>query len=238
MQRWVKLYEKFTEWEWFGNSQMVHVFIYLFLRANTATETYQGIEMRRGQLVTTFAKIAADTHLSPRNVRTCLKNLLTTGEIRQESIQKKYTVITVCNYERYQQPSAPAPQPPQQEPAKEAAAPLPTPQPQPTTIEEQHPERTYKEQMLADDNWMEIMCMRHHFANRATLAGYISRFWLDAACRGKAHSDLRDAKNHFNSWLLIILKNEQNLKNNERTDTQRRGFEVTATSAKDYKTAF
>ena len=223
MQRWVKLYEKFTEWEWFGDSQMVHVFIYLFLRANTATETYQGIEVRRGQLVTTFAKIAADTHLSRMSVRTCLKKLLTTGEIRQERTSK-HTVITVCNYERYQQPSAPAP--------------LPTPQPQTTTIEEQHPERTYKEQMLADDYWMEIMCMRHHFANRATLAGYISRFWLDAACRGKAHSDLRDAKNHFNSWLLIILKNEQNLKNNERTDTQRRGFEVTATSAKDYKTAF
>jgi hypothetical protein len=234
MQRWVKLYEKFTEWEWFGNSQMVHVFIYLFLRANTATETYRGIEVRRGQLITTLSKIAADTHLSRMAVRVCLKKLLTTGEIKQESTSK-HTVITICNYERYQQPSAPAPQ---QKPAKEAAASKPTPQPIATPIEEQHPERTYKEQMLADDYWMEVMCMRHHFANRALLADYISRFWLDAACRGKAHSDLRDAKNHFNSWLLIILKNEQNLKNNEKSNAQRRGFEVTATSAKDYKTAF
>ncbi len=227
MQRWVKLYEKFTEWEWFGNSQMVHVFIYLFLRANTATEKFQGIGVHRGQLVTTLSKIAADTHISLHTVRTCLRKLLTTGEVQLETT-RKYTVITVCNYEHYQQPSTPASQQP-----KHTTQHSPTPQ--------QPPEQSFKEQMLADDYWNEMMCMRHHFANRALLASYISRFWLDAACRGKVHADLRDAKNHFNSWLLIILKNEQNeqnIQNNDKTNSQRRGFEVTATSAKDYKTTF
>lgn len=222
MERWVKLYDKFTDWEWFDNSQMVHIFIYLFLRANVVTEKYHGMEIARGQLVTTLSKISADTHISTQTVRTCLKRLLSTGEITKSSTNQR-TVITIVNYDRYQQPSAPKPA---EVPPPIAATPVSS------------SEEAYKQEMLTDAYWIEVMCMRHHIHPKEKLTDYINRFWLDAVCRGKSHDDIRDAKQHFNSWLLIVIKNEQNQTTNGTTTSQRRGTEVSATSAEDYKTSF
>lgn len=228
MERWVKLYDKFTEWEWFDNSHMVHVFIYLFLRANTRQERWHGIEIGRGQLVTSVAKIAADTHISTQSVRTCLKRLLSTGEIVKKSTNQS-TIITIVNYDRYQQSPVTKPIEQPQEPAQVLPVKPPT---------DKGKEESYKEEMQRDTYWQEIICMRYHIAGVDILKEYINRFWLDAACRDKSHDDLRDAKAHFANWLSIILNNEKKQQANGTTQNRRRGFEVTASSAEDYKTSF
>ena len=229
MGRWVKLYDKFTEWEWFDNSHMVHVFIYLFLRANTQQGRWHGIEIGRGQLVTSVAKIAADTHISTQSVRTCLKRLLSTGEITKQSSNQN-TIISIVNYDSYQQPLAAKPIEEPQEPQEPAPRPKP-----PTNIQA---EAGFKKQMLGDTYWQQIICMRYHIPSVDALKEYIKRFWLDAACRDKSHPNLQEAKAHFANWLTIIINNEQKEKTNGTANIRRRGFEVTATSSEDYKTAF
>lgn len=101
MEGWVLLHRRFLEWEWWDKAEMVQVFLYLLLNANHADQKWRGVRVKRGQLVTSVAKIASDTGLSVQTVRTCIKRLKSTSEITSKSTSA-YTIITICNYGKYQ----------------------------------------------------------------------------------------------------------------------------------------
>jgi len=98
---WIKLHRTFLKWEWLDKSEMVLIWIYLILKANHKDSKWHGIEVKRGQLITSRQNIARDTHLSEQIVRTCLKRLKSTSELTSISTSK-YTILTICNYDRYQ----------------------------------------------------------------------------------------------------------------------------------------
>lgn len=101
MAGWVKIHRKFIEWQWFGNSECVHLFIYVLLKANHADKMWQGHEVKRGQLITSIANLSANTGISQRSIRTLLKKFQNTGEIEVKTTNK-FTLITLCKYECYQ----------------------------------------------------------------------------------------------------------------------------------------
>ncbi|TRZ80530.1 hypothetical protein D4R86_04220 [bacterium] len=101
MEGWIKLYRKFSEWEWFNISEMVHLFIYLLLNANHEDGEWRGIEIKRGQILTGLYKLNDKTKISIQTLRTCLKRLEKTNEINIQTTNK-YSIITICNYESYQ----------------------------------------------------------------------------------------------------------------------------------------
>ena len=101
MEGWVTLYRRFLSWEWFSKAEMVQLFIYLLLSANHTEKKWQGMTIKRGQLLTSIVKIQAATSLSVSTIRTCLKRLETTGETTSETTNR-YTIITICNYDKYQ----------------------------------------------------------------------------------------------------------------------------------------
>jgi hypothetical protein len=97
---WIKLHRKFLTWEWYGKSEMVHLFIHLLLSANHEDGKWRGVDIKRGQLVTGLHSLSKGTGLSIQTIRTSLKNLQKTGEINKRS-NNQYSVITVCNYDSY-----------------------------------------------------------------------------------------------------------------------------------------
>lgn len=99
---WIKIYSKFLQWEWFDCAEMVQVFVYLLLKANAKERCWRGITIGRGQHITSNATMRHDLHLSEQQIRTCLKRLISTGEITTETTNK-YTKITICNYDSYQE---------------------------------------------------------------------------------------------------------------------------------------
>lgn len=101
MGRWIKIYDKFLQWEWFSKAEMVQLFTYFLLKANDRPNSWQGIQIGRGQLLTTNATIRHDLGLSAQTVRTCIKRLITTGEIAYKSTNR-YVIITICKYDIYQ----------------------------------------------------------------------------------------------------------------------------------------
>ena len=101
MTGWIKIHRSFLTWEWFDKAEMVQVFIYLLLKANHDAKEWHGITIERGQIVTSVARIAQDTRLSTRTVRTCLERLKTTNEVTIETTSK-YTLITINKYDTYQ----------------------------------------------------------------------------------------------------------------------------------------
>ena len=100
-ENWIKLNRKFLEWEWYGKSEMVHLFLHLLLNANTVDERWQGMVIKRGQLVTSYDILHTETGLSIRTLRTCISRLIKTGEVEREATNK-FSIITICNYESYQ----------------------------------------------------------------------------------------------------------------------------------------
>lgn len=101
MEGWVTLHRKFLQWEWFDKPEMVQLFIWLLLNANYADKKWQGTVIKRGQLLTTTPKIMEALRLTERQTRTCISRLKSTGEVTVKTTNK-YSIITICNYDRYQ----------------------------------------------------------------------------------------------------------------------------------------
>ena len=99
---WIKLHRKFTKWEWYTDVPVKVLFLHLLLKANHEGERWKGREVERGQCVVGRHKLAEETGLSERQIRTALDKLKNTGEIRTESTNK-FTLITVVNYALYQE---------------------------------------------------------------------------------------------------------------------------------------
>ena len=106
MEGWVTLHRKFLQWEWFDIPEMVKFFIYLLLMAGYSERKYRGIQLQRGQIITSTPIMMKDTKLSEQQIRTCIKRLKSTGEITCKSTNK-FTIITICNYDRYQSEDLP-----------------------------------------------------------------------------------------------------------------------------------
>lgn len=104
MAGWIKLHRKFCKWEWYQKSEMVHLFLHLLLNANYEDGSWEGITIKRGQLVIGRKKISADTGISEQSVRTCMDRLKSTNEITIKSTNK-YSIITILNYDSYQKVS-------------------------------------------------------------------------------------------------------------------------------------
>ncbi len=101
MAGWIKIYNKFLQWEWFDIAEMVQLFLYLLLNANYKDVVWRGVTVKRGQLITSRDKIGKDLRLTERQVRTCLSRLKSTGEISIKATNK-YSIITICKYDEYQ----------------------------------------------------------------------------------------------------------------------------------------
>lgn len=99
---WIKIYRQLLQWEWFDKPEMVQIFMYFLLKANQADKVWHGITIRRGQVLTSLATINRDIKMSERTIRTCIKRLKKTNEVSIETTNR-YTIITICNYDNYQE---------------------------------------------------------------------------------------------------------------------------------------
>lgn len=98
---WVRFHRKITQWEWYTEPNVFRVFFHLIVLANHKDNTWRGIEVKRGQLITSYSKLAVELELSVQQIRTVLDKLELTHEITRQSTSK-YTVVTIENYNEYQ----------------------------------------------------------------------------------------------------------------------------------------
>jgi uncharacterized phage protein (TIGR02220 family) len=95
------LHRKMVEWEWYTEPNVVRLFIHCLLRANHVDAKWRGVEIKRGQFVTSADKLATELGLTRQKIRTALANLQITNEITIKT-STQHTVITVNNYDSYQ----------------------------------------------------------------------------------------------------------------------------------------
>lgn len=101
MDGWIKLHRKFLDWEWYDTPAVKSVFLHLLLTANIESRKWRGIEIKRGQTVTSFEKISKATGHSIQEVRTAINKLKSTQCVTQ-SKYSKFSVFTVINFDSYQ----------------------------------------------------------------------------------------------------------------------------------------
>lgn len=99
---WIKLFTKFTTWEWYKDQNTKSLFIHCLLKANWKEAKFMGEIIPRGSFVTSLDSLAKELGLSVQEIRTALKHLISTGELTSKSTNK-YRIITVVNHEMYQQ---------------------------------------------------------------------------------------------------------------------------------------
>lgn len=75
----VKFDRKMTEWEWYRDVPTKVLFVHCIFRANWRISQSKGTKIKRGQFVTSLAKLSEETGLTIRQTRTALEHLEMTG---------------------------------------------------------------------------------------------------------------------------------------------------------------
>lgn len=101
-EKWVKLFSKFTEWEWYKDINTKTVFIHCLLKANWKDGRFEGKTIPRGSFVTGRKELSKQLMMTEQEIRTALKHLKSTNEITIKTTNK-YSIITIVNYDLYQQ---------------------------------------------------------------------------------------------------------------------------------------
>lgn len=99
---WIKLDRNIMKWCWYKDCNTARLFIHLLLKANVKDGMFMGKLVQRGQLITSQPGLAAELGISACKIRTALSHLQTTGEIAVKQTNK-YSIITILNYDRYQE---------------------------------------------------------------------------------------------------------------------------------------
>jgi DNA-binding transcriptional regulator GbsR (MarR family) len=97
---YVKLYRKFTSWEWYKHKKEKAIYVYSLLHARRFTVEESGLILKVGSYSKNFTEIAKDLRLSIKNVRTAFKNLTMAEDLRTTA-GHKIRVISVCKYVDY-----------------------------------------------------------------------------------------------------------------------------------------
>lgn len=99
---YIKLFRKITEWEWYEDANTFRLFIHLILKANHKTEIWHGVEIKRGEIITSLNRLSTELKLGKQQIRTSINKLKITQEITQLK-NKNYTYLSIKNYDSYQE---------------------------------------------------------------------------------------------------------------------------------------
>lgn len=98
---YIKLHRQVLQWEWYTDANTCRVFLHCLLKANWKDGSFRGRSIPRGSFITSVATLAHDLKLSSKQIRVALEHLKETNEVAIKTTPQ-YSIITVVNYETYQ----------------------------------------------------------------------------------------------------------------------------------------
>lgn len=98
---YIKFHRKTIHWQWISDPYVFECFWLLVAMANYKDAYFQRKKIKRGQLVTSIRSLSTMFYMNERTIMRCLKCLEESGEIKIKHFPK-FTIITICNYEKYQ----------------------------------------------------------------------------------------------------------------------------------------
>ena len=101
MEGWIKIHRKILEWQHFQEPNVLAVFMYLLLSANTKDGWDRGDRVTRGQSCATVNEMSKKLKLSRPTVHKAIKKLEMSGEIVRKKVKFR-CFTTIRNYAKYQ----------------------------------------------------------------------------------------------------------------------------------------
>lgn len=98
---WIKLPRMFMNWQWYQNTNMVHLYLYLLLNANIENKLYFGISIQRGECLVSLSTLSRDTGISRDSLKRYLKKLKDTKEISYKKLSKG-RIIILLDFDKFQ----------------------------------------------------------------------------------------------------------------------------------------
>ena len=100
----IKLDRNILDWGWYQDANTFRVFVHLLLTANIKDNYFMGAKIKRGEVATSYGSIAKKLSLTYDQSRTAVQHLQITNEITIKR-HPKFLVISIVNYNRYQDKS-------------------------------------------------------------------------------------------------------------------------------------
>ncbi len=96
----VKIHRKIVDWQWYQDKTVLVTWLEIILKANHKPKMVGNTLVERGQLMTSYGKLSERIGLSEMQIRRAFDCLRATGEITCKRTGNN-TIVTVCNYEDY-----------------------------------------------------------------------------------------------------------------------------------------
>lgn len=87
--------------EWYKSPVISRLYFHFLFEASYADLTNSRIQLKRGQLITSWDKLKAELNISIQKLRTALNEMEKNGMIEREVVNNQ-SVITIKNYEEFQ----------------------------------------------------------------------------------------------------------------------------------------
>jgi len=100
-QGFIKLYRSFLDWRWFSDSDATKLYLYCLLNANYQNDNYAGVNIQKGEFITSIRELSFKVGMSRGRVSRTLIKLQQTKDIIIKT-KKQYTLIFVVEFEKYQ----------------------------------------------------------------------------------------------------------------------------------------
>ena len=81
----IVLHRSLLDWEWYTDTNTCHLFTHLLLTVNHTPKEWKGITIARGQRVASYSKLALETGLTVKEIRTALNHLKQAGEVAHKA---------------------------------------------------------------------------------------------------------------------------------------------------------
>lgn len=98
----IKLHREIINWEWYDDHNVSRLFLHILLTVNYKDNRYQGYDIPAGSRVSGLPKLADETGLSVRQVRTAIDKLKLTGSLTVKTTPK-FSIISITNWDKYQE---------------------------------------------------------------------------------------------------------------------------------------
>ena len=97
----IKIDRNILEWGWYKDVNTKAVFLHLLLTANIKPKKFMNVEIKRGELATSYKSLAEALGISIKCVRTAVKHLEEGGEVAVKR-HPRFSVISIPRYDYYQ----------------------------------------------------------------------------------------------------------------------------------------
>lgn len=201
---WIKFWRSFLTWEWYNDINVKVLFLHLLLSCNYEDVKWQGRIIKRGQLVTSVGNLAKELNLTDKQIRLALDKLSSTGEIVKQGTNK-FTIITICKYDSYQQDEIFEGQTKGNQKAIEGQTKGDNERSKEikeinnTSSSLTREENFFSELGKTDTEFFTLVCMRLSI-DSVLYKALLQDFIQECKMRDKWHLSMQDAKNHFVDW--------------------------------------